>query len=76
MAESSIPTNIDPDEYFKTDPGIPFHLLRRKKGLSTFDIILYFFSAFFKNESSKKFIFAQYLLNTFGERNHYDNVEC
>uniref|UniRef100_A0A7M5WIQ6 Mediator of RNA polymerase II transcription subunit 19 n=1 Tax=Clytia hemisphaerica TaxID=252671 RepID=A0A7M5WIQ6_9CNID len=24
-------TTIDPDEYFKTDPGIPFHLLRRKK---------------------------------------------
>ncbi|XP_057295122.1 mediator of RNA polymerase II transcription subunit 19-B-like [Hydractinia symbiolongicarpus] len=24
-------TTIDPDEYFTTDPGIPFHLLRRKK---------------------------------------------
>jgi len=26
-------SSIDPDEYFKTDPGIPFHLLKRKKGI-------------------------------------------
>merc|ERR1711915_493053 len=27
-----IPTELlDPNEYFKTDPGIPFHLLKRKK---------------------------------------------
>lgn len=25
------PVSMDPDEYFSTDPGIPFHLLRRQK---------------------------------------------